>query len=239
MVRLVKLDGLDRRMPSELSGGQQQRVALARALAYEPDLLLLDEPLSNLDSQLRKDMRAQIKALQARLATTCLYVTHDQEEAMSLSSRVIVMNCGRIEQMDAPPVVYERPTTRFVQDFVGQTVRLRGVIDTAAGRTAVRVGDHSVALPGEAARQRHGAEAEISIRREDVALHVGAAPAGTFVAGDIVDVTYLGDRIECAVRIHGPQVQIVTVDVEKWRRAAPGDRAFLGFDAARVKLWPL
>src|SRR5204863_4053011 len=98
-IRLVKLDGLGGRMPTELSGGQQQRVALARALVYEPDLLLLDEPLSNLDSVLRKEMRTQLKALQSRLATTVLYVTHDQEEAMALSNRVAVMNRGRIEQL--------------------------------------------------------------------------------------------------------------------------------------------
>ena len=111
LILLVKLDGLDARMPTELSGGQQQRVALARALVYEPDLLLLDEPLSNLDSVLRKEMRSQIKLLQSRLATTVLYVTHDQEEAMALSNRIVVMNRGRIEQIGPPDAIYERPST--------------------------------------------------------------------------------------------------------------------------------
>ena len=128
-ILLVKLDGLGARMPTELSGGQQQRVALARALVYEPDLLLLDEPLSNLDSVLRKEMRSQIKLLQSRLATTVLYVTHDQEEAMALSNHVVVMNQGRIEQIGPPGIVYEQPSTRFVQDFVGETIRLRGEIE--------------------------------------------------------------------------------------------------------------
>ena len=144
MIRLVKLDGLGSRMPTELSGGQQQRVALARALVYEPDLLLLDEPLSNLDSVLRKEMRAQLKALQSRLATTVLYVTHDQEEAMSLSSRVAVMNRGVIEQIGSPETVYEQPATRFVQDFVGQTIRLRGVVEGDAGRPRVRIGSRAI-----------------------------------------------------------------------------------------------
>ena len=128
MILLVKLEGLGTRMPTELSGGQQQRVALARALVYEPDLLLLDEPLSNLDSVLRKEMRSQIKLLQSRLATTVLYVTHDQEEAMALSNHVVVMNRGRIEQIGSPGIVYEQPSTRFVQEFVGETIRLRGEI---------------------------------------------------------------------------------------------------------------
>src|SRR6185503_8907762 len=140
IIQLVKLDGLGQRMPTELSGGQQQRVALARALVYEPDLLLLDEPLSNLDSVLRKEMRIQLKALQARLATTVLYVTHDQEEAMSLSSRVIVMNEGRIEQIGSPRAVYERPATRFVQDFVGQTIRLTGTVNADATQIAIGSG---------------------------------------------------------------------------------------------------
>src|SRR5262249_48594621 len=126
MIRVVKLDGLGGRSPAELSGGQQQRVALARALIYRPDLLLLDEPLSHLDSVLRKEMRAQLKTLQAQLATTMLYVTHDQEEAMSLSSRVAVMNGGAIEQIGPPAAIYENPQTRFVQDFVGRTIRLPG-----------------------------------------------------------------------------------------------------------------
>jgi ABC-type Fe3+/spermidine/putrescine transport system ATPase subunit len=171
MIGLVKLDGLAERMPTELSGGQQQRVALARALVYEPDLLLLDEPLSNLDAVLRKAMRRQLRAIQARLAIAFLYVTHDQEEAMSLSSRVGVMNHGRIEQLAEPSEVYEDPSSRFVQDFVGETIRLRGVIDGATG-VCVRIG--ATRLPVGDRAPPHGANVEISLRPEDVTLrHAG------------------------------------------------------------------
>ncbi|HXQ49931.1 MAG TPA: ABC transporter ATP-binding protein [Stellaceae bacterium] len=234
IIRLVKLDGLAGRVPNELSGGQQQRVALARALVYEPDLLLLDEPLSNLDSVLRKEMRAQLKALQSRLATTVLYVTHDQEEAMSLSSRVVVMNHGRIEQIDAPAAVYERPATRFVQDFVGQTIRLRGIAE--GDGTRIRIGGSTLAVR-EA--MRAGAAVEVSMRPEDVLLLSEAGAGDSGLAGQIVEVTYYGDRLECAIRIDGAEDQMVVVNAEKRQSVAAGDRVFLGIDTARVKLWPI
>jgi ABC-type Fe3+/spermidine/putrescine transport system ATPase subunit len=240
MIRLVRLDGLGGRMPTELSGGQQQRVALARALVYEPDLLLLDEPLSNLDTVLRKEMRAQLKALQSRLATTILYVTHDQEEAMSLSSRVVVMNRGLIEQIGPPDQVYERPATRFVQDFVGRTISLRGVTEGDAARPRVRIGSRAIEAAGDGrALLRPGTAVEVSMRPEDVVLQAKADPDGNTLAGSIVEVTYYGDRLEYAIRIDGPDEQVVVVDGEKRQRAAPGERIFLGIDAARVRLWPL
>ncbi|MGE0744644.1 MAG: ABC transporter ATP-binding protein [Rhodospirillales bacterium] len=232
MVRLVKLDGLADRMSTALSGGQQQRVALARALVYEPDLLLLDEPLSNLDSVLRKEMRVQLKALQGRLHTTFLYVTHDQEEAMSLSTRVVVMNHGRIEQMDEPGAVYERPATRFVQDFVGQTVRLNGVLD--GGR--VRIGDALLAAAVEGLRA--GAAVEVTMRPEDIALRP-AGTAGNGLHGDVREVTFYGDRLECVVRVDGPGDQDVTVSASKRQGLAPGARVFLAVDPERTRLWPL
>jgi len=240
MVRLVKLDGLADRMSTALSGGQQQRVALARALVYEPDLLLLDEPLSNLDSVLRKEMRVQLKALQGRLRTTFLYVTHDQEEAMSLSTRVVVMNHGRIEQMDVPGNVYERPATRFVQDFVGQTVRLRGTFDGGG----VRIGDALLAAATDGLRPvvldglRPGAAVELTMRPEDVALRP-AGTAGNGLHGDVQEVTFYGDRLECVVRIDGPGDQTVTVSAGKRQGLAPGARVFLTVDAERTRLWPL
>ncbi len=240
MIRLVKLDGLGGRMPTELSGGQQQRVALARALVYEPDLLLLDEPLSNLDSVLRKEMRAQLKVLQSRLATTVLYVTHDQEEAMSLSSRVVVMNHGLIEQIGPPGAVYEQPSTRFVQNFVGRTLRLRGVTEGDATRPRVRIGSRAIEVAGGGhGTLRPGTAVEVSMRPEDALLQLTSDPGNNCLAGHIVQVTYYGDRLECAIRIDGPEEQVVVVDAEKRQQAAPGERIFLGIDGARVKLWPL
>jgi ABC-type Fe3+/spermidine/putrescine transport system ATPase subunit len=242
MILLVKLDGLGERMPTELSGGQQQRVALARALAYEPDLLLLDEPLSNLDSVLRKEMRAQIKLLQSRLATTVLYVTHDQEEAMALSTQVVVMNRGRIEQIGPPGAVYEQPSTRFVQDFVGETIRLRGTIEGAGTPLRVRVGSGAIEVADATQQltqqlQRFGHAVEVSMRPEDVRLQTNSQPGDNCFAGHIVEVTYYGARLECVVRIDGPDEQKVVVNTDVRQRIAPGDRAFLVIDRGRVKIW--
>ena len=237
LIRLVKLDGLGGRMATELSGGQQQRVALARALVYEPDLLLLDEPLSNLDSVLRKEMRIQLKALQARLATTVLYVTHDQEEAMALSSRVIVMNQGRIEQIGSPSAVYERPATRFVQDFVGQTIRVTGTVNSDATQIAIGSGMIPIASV-RPATLRAGAEIEVSMRPEDVLLQSSARPSDVGLAGNVVEVTYFGDRLECAIRIEGTADQTVVVNAPKWQSIATGDRVFLVVDRTRIKVWP-
>lgn len=238
LIALVKLDGLSARMPTELSGGQQQRVALARALVYEPDLLLLDEPLSNLDSVLRKEMRSQIKLLQSRLATTVLYVTHDQEEAMALSSRIIVMNHGKIEQMGKPDAIYDRPSTRFVQDFVGETIRLRGAVAGDAHQLRVQIGACTIETSaGDRATLRSGSPVEISIRPEDVLLQEGA-PAGNCLTGQVVEVTYFGDRLECTIRIDGLD-ELVTVNVERRRSLSPNDRVALAIDRTCIRTWPL
>lgn len=126
---LVRLGGLGRRMPKELSGGQQQRVALARALVIEPAILLLDEPLSNLDAKLRDDLRGEIRDIQTRLGITALFVTHDQAEALTMSDRVAVMNRGRIEQIGTPGDIYERPASLFVAGFVGRTNQFNAVVE--------------------------------------------------------------------------------------------------------------
>src|SRR6478609_463993 len=138
----VGLEGYDARLPSELSGGQQQRVAVARALVLEPLVLLFDEPLSNLDARLRRQMREEIRELQQRVALTVVYVTHDQQEAMAVSDRIIVMNAGRIEQQGAPRDLYERPATPFLARFMGESNPARGTVrrlDPAQVR--VRLGD--------------------------------------------------------------------------------------------------
>jgi ABC-type Fe3+/spermidine/putrescine transport system ATPase subunit len=233
IIRLVRLDGLGARMSSELSGGQQQRVALARALVYEPDLLLLDEPLSNLDAVLRKEMRAQLKSLQRRLETTFLYVTHDQEEAMSLSSRIVVMSGGRIEQIGAPDTVYEKPATRFVQGFVGEAIRLRG---TQAGNF-VRVGGGAIAANG-ALPPADGTAVEVSLRPEDVVVGTEGEPGANRIEGRVVEITYYGDRLECAIRIADPVEQLVVVNADKRQLLREGDRVLLTIDASRVTVWP-
>src|SRR5215472_15688205 len=138
-LELVGLAGLEQRGATELSGGQQQRVALARAIVYTPALLLLDEPLSNLDVKLREQMRAELHALHRRLNLAVVYVTHDQSEALALSDRIAVVNQGRLEQVGTPIEVYERPHSRFVGDFLGRTVILKGTLRRAAGETFLDV----------------------------------------------------------------------------------------------------
>ncbi len=140
VLRLVHLEGYENRYPTQLSGGQQQRVALARALVVKPKILLLDEPLSNLDAKLRVEMRSEIKAIQKELGITLIYVTHDQEEAMALSDRLAVMNIGQVEQVGTPMEVYHRPRTRFVADFMGRNNVLDGkVVEVKDGKATVEV----------------------------------------------------------------------------------------------------
>ena len=141
-LEIVHLQGLENRMPSQLSGGQQQRVALARAIVAEPKMLLLDEPLSNLDAKLREAMRFELKEIQRRLGITVVYVTHDQAEAMAMSDRIIVMNKGVIEQVAPPAEIYDRPKSRFVADFVGLVNFLEATVESADG--TIRIGDDLV-----------------------------------------------------------------------------------------------
>jgi iron(III) transport system ATP-binding protein len=142
-LRQVGLTGLGERMISELSGGQQQRVALARAIAIKPRVLLFDEPLSNLDAQLRVQMRSEIARLQKELAITTVYVTHDQEEAMAISDRIAIMNEGRIVQIGKAEELYQRPSSQFVATFLGNTNMLRGkVIEAGAGRVTLDMSGH-------------------------------------------------------------------------------------------------
>lgn len=168
-LELVRLNGLDERYPRELSGGQCQRVALARALVIKPPLLLLDEPLSNLDAKLREDMQLELRNIQQQLGTTTVMVTHDQAEALSLSDRVVVMNQGEIVQVDEPFRAYEQPHNAFVSAFVGKTNLLQGqVIEECVDTMRVRMGNSELELPSAGAPA--GEEVQLSIRPEKLEL---------------------------------------------------------------------
>ncbi len=181
----VGLVNYDERLPSELSGGQQQRVALARALVLEPDVLLFDEPLSNLDARLRREMREEIRALQQRLGLTVAYVTHDQSEALAVSDQIIVMNDGVIAQAGTPQELYEYPTSEFVAGFMGEAMLFPAVAD-ASGQ--VMLGPLRITP-----RQRvHAGAVKAAVRPE--AWHIGAA--GTGLAGKLVKSAYLGSNYE-------------------------------------------
>ena len=174
---LVQLAGLERRYPRELSGGQQQRVALARALVWRPSVLLLDEPLSNLDAKLRQEMRVEIVELQKRLGITMIFVTHDQEEALTVAARIAVMNAGEIEQVDAPTAIYARPRTEFVARFIGEGNFLAGrVTGTAGGLTAVEGDDGLRLFTADGGGRTDGARVLLMVRPEKVRLR--AQPSG-------------------------------------------------------------
>ncbi|MBV9783565.1 MAG: ABC transporter ATP-binding protein [Acidisphaera sp.] len=203
-LRMVRLDGLDKRRPLQLSGGQRQRVALARALVIRPALLLLDEPLSNLDLKLREEMRSEISTLQRRLGIATVFVTHDQDEALTMSDRIAVMRQGRIEQIGTARDIYERPASVFVATFIGSTNLVRakpagppseGLVPlaTAAGPAILRL-DRPLAA---------GADLLLAIRPERLQLTpTGTAPDGsTAWPVRIEGVTYLGGRLEIALRL--------------------------------------
>ena len=194
-LRKVNLAGFEARYPGQLSGGQQQRVALARALVLNPDILLLDEPLSNLDAKIRVQVRAEIRRLQRELAITTIYVTHDQEEALSLSDRVAVMRDGRVLQVGPPRDLYERPRTRFVADFVGTNNLVPGEVESrAAGGTDVVV--RTALGPLRAiASGAVSARCVLAVRPENVVLGSAAAGEGNRVTGRVSLVSYLGSTV--------------------------------------------
>ncbi|HEX5013135.1 MAG TPA: ABC transporter ATP-binding protein [Candidatus Limnocylindrales bacterium] len=205
-LELVHLSGLDGRKPNQLSGGQQQRVALARALVNRPNVLLLDEPLGALDLKLRKQLQIELKRVQAEVGITFVYVTHDQEEALTMSDRIAVMNRGKVEQLGSPEELYERPTTRFVADFIGTTNLLSGAVEAAdSGGARVRLdgGDICVVAGNGLAV---GRTVELSVRPESVLIKAsnGTPPGGAEpIRGHVEQVAYLGGSVQYQVRTKG------------------------------------
>ena len=202
---LVHLAGYAKRKPNQLSGGQQQRVALARALVNRPNVLLLDEPLGALDLKLRKQLQVELKRIQVEVGITFVYVTHDQEEALTMSDRIAVMNHGRVEQLGTPDDLYERPKTRFVADFIGTTNLLCGSVESiAAGTAIVRLGSGErciVAGRGLAV----GDPVELSVRPESVELRPsnGTTHSPIPIAASVEHVAYLGSSVQYIVRTTG------------------------------------
>jgi iron(III) transport system ATP-binding protein len=201
----VQLRHLKDRYPAELSGGQQQRVALARAIVIEPEVLLLDEPLSNLDANLREEMRSEIRRLHDAFKITTVYVTHDQSEAMVTSDRIVVMNHGRIEQVDDPVTMYRRPRSRFVAAFIGRTNLLDGRRDGA------RIVFPGFDVPADSAPRADYAGSSFSIRPQTIVLH-DAPPAeqgrSWWIEGRIQERAYLGEYWEYVVRATGSDLRL-------------------------------
>jgi putative spermidine/putrescine transport system ATP-binding protein len=205
-LRLVRLEHLGARLPRQLSGGQQQRVALARALAFHPDVLLLDEPLSNLDAKLRQEVRVEIRELQRKLGLTTVMVTHDQEEALTMADRLVVMNDGVVCQVGTQQDLYERPTDRFVAGFVGRSTFIEGAIE-ARGRFR-SAGGLELACNGSAPL----GPATLALRPERI--RIGATPVAGMdnsLPGVVEFVSYLGATVDMHVRISAKERVVVQI----------------------------
>jgi len=239
---LVKLSGLEARRPHQLSGGQRQRVALARALVIRPRMLLLDEPLSNLDLKLREEMRLEISALQRRLGIATVFVTHDQGEALAMSDRIAVMRAGAIEQCGPPTEIYRRPRTRFVAEFIGSITVLEGVVRGPEGG-ALRVGTPAGDLLAVAdAPLAAGTRVALAIRPERIAL--SAAPpetegAAAVLRGVVAAAVYVGARTELRVALPGGQAVIAEATEPPGEGlAAPGAAVFMTIRAEDCRALP-
>jgi len=237
-LKLVHLDGYTERWPHQLSGGQLQRVAIARCLVIEPEVLLLDEPLSNLDAKLRVEMRAEIRQLQQQLKITAIYVTHDQEEALAMSDRIAVMRSGRLEQVASPQAIYRAPATPFVAEFMGTTNLLSGTIAGRDGETLrIQVGQQEFRAHGDG---RQGETVTFSLRPETVRLLAPgeSAPAGWSVLHtDLAHVEFLGaiTRLDLAVG-NGATLRVASLDVLPDELKARG-RISAAYDPRRVTVF--
>ncbi len=225
MLRVVQLSGYESRYPGELSGGQQQRVAVARALVVEPEILLLDEPLSNLDANLREEMRFEIRRLHETFGITTLYVTHDQGEAMVISDRVAVLERGRVAQIGSPEDLFEHPRTRFVAEFIGKTNLIEGLAEApdAFARGPVRLRTASAFLTP-------GGPVTISIRPHRIEVVPGGSVAANVLRATVLRASYLGDTVDYQVRLAAGDVVL--------RLTAPASTRLRAGEAVTLRLPP-
>jgi ABC-type Fe3+/spermidine/putrescine transport system ATPase subunit len=228
-LEMVRLAGLGPRRVDQLSGGQRQRVALARAVVLEPEVLLLDEPMSALDRKLREEMRAEVKSLHRRLGTTFVFVTHDQEEALALSDRVAVMNDGVVEQMGSPAEIYDVPRTRFVAEFLAVRNILPAEVQSADGADALVRTEHGLLLRSSAAGFVPGERIWVGVRPERMRLD---GPGENRIPGVLEDRLFLGDRSEWRVRAGADVLTVSEPGTENRRQ--PGDAVTVTFEAAAL-----
>lgn len=226
-LELVRLDGMGERYPSQLSGGQQQRVAFARALVYEPDVLLLDEPLSNLDASLREEMRLELKELQTKTGITTIFVTHDQTEAMVMSDLIVIMNHGRVEQIGTPREIYEAPANQFVASFVGVSNFLEGELldnPNADSIAPVRIGQN--VLQCRADGKSKGESVLVCVRPEDWEVSKDRPPGGVLnaIESSVEKAVYMGGTSELWVRYSNSLIRIQGVQLPE---AAIGETLYL------------
>ncbi|AZO11622.1 MULTISPECIES: ABC transporter ATP-binding protein [unclassified Mesorhizobium] len=229
MLDIIKLPQMADRYPYQLSGGQQQRIALARAIAPKPKLLLLDEPLSALDAKVRISLREEIRSIQKKLGITTIFVTHDQEEALSISDRIAVMYGGKAEQVGTPFEIYNRPATKFVANFVGTLNVLEGrVTDAASGK--VQVNAQEVSLKGKLNGSKAGDTLSLALRPEAISL--GRQPGhDTSLSGEIAEVHFLGSVIRVRVGIGGNTVSLDTFNNSSTPPPVVGAKADISFSS--------
>jgi iron(III) transport system ATP-binding protein len=231
----VGLSGYDKRYPNELSGGQQQRVALARSLVVEPDILLLDEPLSNLDAKLREKMREELKDLQRRTGITFVYVTHDQAEALALSDQIVVMQRGEVQQMGTPYEVYEKPANRLVADFMGLINVFEGEIrPIGQGKATISLSEHVAIEITSPTGLTSPTKGELVVRPENITLLHANSQTRNLV-GKIVSHTFLGNLMELLVKL--PTGQDVRVQSHPMNKFSDGDEVELVIDASSASIF--
>ncbi|MER8607438.1 ABC transporter ATP-binding protein [Mesorhizobium sp. M1233] len=229
-LEMVRLPGSERKLPSQLSGGQQQRIALARAIVFEPEVLLLDEPLSALDANMREEMRVEIKKIQKETGITAIFVTHDQEEALSMSDRIVVMNAGSMEQIGTPEEVYETPDTAFVADFIGKANMLTGTVSKSDGSTAavILAAGQTVKVVSPKPLSP-GAAVTVVVRPQKLSLGSGAMASQ--LSGRVVSTSYLGGSVTYDIDIggEGPVRANTQINGQVVRE---GETINIGFDPA-------
>src|SRR5580704_10724555 len=234
MLEIVDLTGREQRRPRELSGGQQQRVALARALVNHPKALLLDEPLGALDLKLRQAMQVELKRIQREVGITFVYVTHDQNEALTMSDRIAVMNDGAIEHLGPPREIYEHPATRFVAGFIGTSNLLTGSLArVTGGRGVIEVSpDEQIIVPEGRSALAAGQEVELTVRPEKIELATGPPPAGgCALRGTVTEVVYLGTSTSFSVHTTtGADVVVFQQNSSAEAPAGRGDHVWLTWD---------
>jgi putative spermidine/putrescine transport system ATP-binding protein len=234
MLDLIQMPDLEKRYPYQLSGGQQQRVALARALAIRPQVLLLDEPLSALDAKIRVELRTEIKRIQRDLQITTVYVTHDQEEALSISDRIVVMSAGRMEQVGKPFEIYNFPATPFVAGFVGTLNQFRcQVVDPVGGRLAHDGQEFRTSTPVEAP---NGSTVVAMLRPEE--LHFGQVDGENQMVGEVVSVTFLGALVRIQLSVGPARITLDALNERRLTLPKVGDQQTFSFPAHAVWVMP-
>lgn len=232
MLELVKLTGYEKRMPSQLSGGQRQRVAIARSLINRPQVLLLDEPLGALDLQLRRQMQVELKRLQKQLQTTFVYITHDQEEAINMSDRIVIMHQCGLEQIGPPQEIYDHPKTAFAAQFIGASNLLQGVVEGSSGGTAVIALPNGRVLADESAPMEPGRPVTLSVRSEN--LLVSSTPVEGFtLAAQVVENRFAGGTLRLLLRLANGQ-ELSAIRTGSQSQLETGSRVFVYWDPAHA-----